>query len=76
MSGSAVADMQGRQKTLDAQIAALPPVSNDTEDYAAQTRGRLGAPPSDVPAANASDLTEAEARALRERATPPPQAKH
>ena len=68
----AIQNMQQQQATLGAQIAALPPVAPDTsEAYAAETRGRLGPAPSEVAPPDARQQTEAEAQALRERATPP-----
>jgi hypothetical protein len=68
----AVTDIQRRQEQLDLQVAALPPAPTDTEAYAAQSRTQLGPPPAPPAPENARELTEAEARALRERATPPP----
>ena len=67
-----VEDMQRRQATLQAQVAALPPLPAQTaEAFAGQKRAQLGgAPASAAPAEK--QQTEAEARALRKRATPPP----
>ncbi len=71
---AAVLDLKGRKAQLDADAAALPPPAQDTEAYAAETRPRLpsnvDAPPPETP-----QQTEAYARALRERATPPPRPK-
>jgi hypothetical protein len=65
--------MKHRQARLQSQVAALPSVSPETtESFAAEARTRLGAPPGEVPPEDARQRTEAEARALRERATPPP----
>jgi hypothetical protein len=70
---AAVKDVQLRQATLQGQVQALPPLEPETtEAYAAATRGRLGQPPGQVPPEDARAQTEAEAQALRERATPPP----
>lgn len=68
----AVQDMQHRQAVLESEVAALPPVTSDAEAYAADTRTRMGPPVGAPPPAEARQMTEAEARALRKRATPPP----
>lgn len=68
----AVADMQQRKSTLEAQVGALPPVETNTEGYAQETRTRLGPAPAPPAPEDAREQTEAYARALRERATPPP----
>jgi hypothetical protein len=67
-----IKDMQQRQSTLQAEVAALPPLpSQTTEAFAGQKRAQIsGAPASAAPADK--QQTEAEARALRKRATPPP----
>lgn len=68
---AAVLDLKAKKAVLDAQVADLPPPATDTEAFAAQKRGqaesdlRAGAP-------DAAQQTEAYARTLRERATPPP----
>lgn len=70
---SSVQDEQRERAVLDAQVAALPPVTpGSTEQFAADARSRLAPPPADVPPADARQRAEAEAKALRERATPPP----
>lgn len=69
----AVQTMQQQQTALDAQVAALPAAPADAaEAYAADARGRLGPAPSAPAPPDARQQTEAEAQALRERATPPP----
>jgi len=69
---AAVQEVQQREATLTAQVAALPPVSTDTDAYAEQARKRLGAPPRPPAPEDAAAETAAYGRALRERATPPP----
>jgi hypothetical protein len=69
---AAVEDMKSRQAKLDNGVASLPPLTDDTEAYASQTREKLGPPPGPAPPPNSRQQTEAEGRALRERATPPP----
>jgi hypothetical protein len=69
----AVTDLQQRQAVLVAEVAALPPAPTDTEAFAAAARQRAAAPAlATPPAADAEEQAKAYAKALRERATPPP----
>jgi hypothetical protein len=68
---SAVVDLEARRTTLNVQAAALPPPLADTEAFAAKTRAQTPAT-SEAPPADARQQSEAYAKALRERATPPP----
>ena len=68
----AVVDLQGQKAALDREAADLPPPLTDTERYAADSRGRAAADPADIPPPDAAQQTEAYAKTLRERATPPP----
>ena len=70
---TAVVDLQHRQATLVAQVAALPPAPTDTEAFAAAQRLRATPPPLvTAPAPDAEEQARAYAEALRKRATPPP----
>ena len=66
-----VADLQRSKARLDAEAAALPPAQSDTEPFAASSRALAKAPVEAAPP-DAEQQTEADAAALRERATPPP----
>lgn len=68
----AVMELQGQKAALDREAADLPPPLTDTERYAADSRGRAAADPADIPPPDAAQQTEAYAKSLRERATPPP----
>lgn len=66
-----VVDLEARREDLQSQVAALPQPPADTEDFAAHTRAQM---PETGPAPTPDSRQQSEdyARALRERATPPP----
>ncbi len=69
---AAIAEVQHKKAVLEAEVAALPAVTADTETYASQTRAQASAPASQAAPTDPTQQTEAYARSLRERATPPP----
>ena len=68
--GLAAAQLTAEREQLEAQTAPATWSLNNTEGFASRAQGAAG--PEASPGASSQDETEAFARKLRERATPPP----
>lgn len=68
----AVAGTEKDRARLLAAVAASTWTLSDTEAFARRARAALGIDPADIPAADTTAATEAWARQMRARATPPP----
>ena len=69
-----VADLQQRRARVVTEAAALPAPLADTQPFADKSRALATAPLEPAPP-DADQQTQADAAALRERATPPPSPK-
>ena len=69
-----IADTEKSRGVLAAQASALPPVVTDTQGFATSNRAKVPSA-AEAPSEQSAAQTEADAQALRARATPPPQPK-